>query len=130
MILPQGIFFEQDWVSLRKAAAAASDDIRCGQMRQLLDYLCVDSELQFGGSTIGHPDDVKVDATASRVALESVVLAGNEAPIHVEEGAQILQDAAIFCGPLQTALDSLKDITFNYTSTVTTDAVESSTSNV
>ncbi len=128
--LPQGIFFEQDWASLRKVTPVASGGIHCGQMHQLLDYLGEDVVLQFGGGTIGHPDGIQAGATANRVALEAIVLARNEGRDYVAEGPQILRDAAKTCGPLQTALDLWKDITFNYTSTDTADFVETPTANV
>lgn len=128
--LPQGIFFEQDWASLRKVTPVASGGIHCGQMHQLLDYLGEDVVLQFGGGTIGHPDGIQAGATANRVALEAMVMARNEGRDYVAEGPQILKDAAKTCGPLQTALDLWKDITFNYTSTDTADFVETPTANV
>nr|YP_007878294.1 ribulose-1,5-bisphosphate carboxylase/oxygenase large subunit [Calliarthron tuberculosum]AGA63905.1 ribulose-1,5-bisphosphate carboxylase/oxygenase large subunit [Calliarthron tuberculosum] len=128
--LPQGIFFEQDWAALRKVTPVASGGIHCGQMHQLLDYLGNDVVLQFGGGTIGHPDGIQAGATANRVALESMVLARNEGRDYVAEGPQILREAAKTCGPLQTALDLWKDITFNYTSTDTADFVETPTANV
>lgn len=37
--LPQGLFFTQDWASLRKTMPVASGGIHCGQMHQLLSYL-------------------------------------------------------------------------------------------
>nr|YP_009546324.1 ribulose-1,5-bisphosphate carboxylase/oxygenase large subunit [Gelidium gabrielsonii]YP_009546547.1 ribulose-1,5-bisphosphate carboxylase/oxygenase large subunit [Gelidium kathyanniae]YP_009564839.1 ribulose-1,5-bisphosphate carboxylase/oxygenase large subunit [Gelidium coulteri]YP_009565239.1 ribulose-1,5-bisphosphate carboxylase/oxygenase large subunit [Gelidium sinicola]AOX24101.1 ribulose-1,5-bisphosphate carboxylase/oxygenase large subunit [Gelidium sinicola]AYO27672.1 ribulose-1,5-bis len=128
--LPQGIFFEQDWASLRKVTPVASGGIHCGQMHQLLDYLGNDVVLQFGGGTIGHPDGIQAGATANRVALEAIVIARNEGRDYVAEGPQILRDAAKTCGPLQTALDLWKDITFNYASTDTADFVETPTANV
>nr|AOX24103.1 ribulose-1,5-bisphosphate carboxylase/oxygenase large subunit [Pterocladia mexicana]AOX24105.1 ribulose-1,5-bisphosphate carboxylase/oxygenase large subunit [Pterocladia robusta] len=128
--LPQGIFFEQDWASLRKVTPVASGGIHCGQMHQLLDYLGEDVVLQFGGGTIGHPDGIQAGATANRVALEAMVIARNEGRDYVAEGPQILRDAAKTCGPLQTALDLWKDISFNYTSTDTADFVETPTANV
>jgi ribulose-bisphosphate carboxylase large chain len=99
-------------------------------MHQLLDYLGDDVILQFGGGTIGHPDGIQAGATANRVALESMVIARNEGRPYVEEGPQILRDAAKFCGPLQTALDLWKDISFNYASTDTADFAETATANV
>lgn len=128
--LPQGLFFEQDWASLRKVLPVASGGIHAGQMHQLLDYLGEDVILQFGGGTIGHPDGIQAGALANRVALEAVVLARNEGRDYVAEGPQILRDAAKTCGPLQTALDLWKNITFNYTSTDTADFVETPTVNV
>ena len=128
--LPQGLFFAQDWASLRKCLPVASGGIHCGQMHMLLDYLGDDVVLQFGGGTIGHPDGIQAGATANRVALEAMVLARNEGRDYVAEGPQILQDAAKMCGPLQTALDLWKGISFNYTSTDTADFAETPTANV
>uniref|UniRef100_UPI00286D0964 ribulose-1,5-bisphosphate carboxylase/oxygenase large subunit n=1 Tax=Meringosphaera mediterranea TaxID=2837474 RepID=UPI00286D0964 len=128
--LPQGLFFAQDWASLRKCLPVASGGIHCGQMHMLLDYLGDDVVLQFGGGTIGHPDGIQAGATANRVALEAMVLARNEGRDYVAEGPAILQDAAKMCGPLQTALDLWKGISFNYTSTDTADFAETPTANV
>ena len=128
--LPQGLFFEQDWASLRKVTPVASGGIHAGQMHQLLDYLGDDVVLQFGGGTIGHPDGIQAGATANRVALESMVMARNEGRDYVAEGPEILSEAAKNCSPLQTALDLWKNITFNYTSTDTADFVETPTVNV
>merc|ERR1712066_1037932 len=127
--LPYGLFFEMDWASLRKCLPVASGGIHCGQMHQLVHYLGVDVVMQFGGGTIGHPDGIQAGATANRVALEAMVLARNEGRPYVQEGPQILRDAAKTCGPLQTALDLWKDITFNYASTDTADFVPSETAN-
>jgi ribulose-bisphosphate carboxylase large chain len=128
--LPQGIFFAQDWASLRKCMPVASGGIHCGQMHQLLNYLGDDVVLQFGGGTIGHPDGIQAGATANRVALESMVLARNEGRDYLVEGPEILQNAAKLCGPLQTALDLWKGISFNYASTDTSDFSDTATANV
>jgi ribulose-bisphosphate carboxylase large chain len=129
--LPQGIFFDMDWASLRKVVPVASGGIHCGQMHQLVYYLGDDCVLQFGGGTIGHPDGIQAGATANRVALEAMVLARNEGADYFNQqvGPQILRDAAKTCGPLQTALDLWKDISFNYTSTDTADFAETPTAN-
>jgi ribulose-bisphosphate carboxylase large chain len=128
--LPKGIFFDMDWASLRKCLPVASGGIHCGQMHQLLNYLGDDVVLQFGGGTIGHPDGIQAGATANRVALEAMVLARNEGRDYIEEGPQILRDTAKMCGPLQTALDLWKDISFNYASTDTADFADTPTANV
>jgi ribulose-bisphosphate carboxylase large chain len=130
--LPFGIFFEMSWASLRKCLPVASGGIHCGQMHQLVYYLGDDVVLQFGGGTIGHPDGIQAGATANRVALESMILARNagEDYFNPEVGPGILRDAAKTCGPLQTALDLWKDISFNYTSTDTADFAETATANV
>jgi len=127
--LPKGIFFDMDWASLRKCLPVASGGIHCGQMHQLLNYLGDDVVLQFGGGTIGHPDGIQAGATANRVALEAMVLA-RKGRDYIEEGPQILRDTAKMCGPLQTALDLLKDISFNYASTDTADFADTPTANV
>ncbi|MNL60718.1 Ribulose bisphosphate carboxylase large chain, chromosomal [compost metagenome] len=77
--------------------------------------------LQFGGGTIGHPQGIQAGATANRVALEAMVLARNEGRDILNEGPEILRDAARWCGPLRAALDTWGDISFNYTPTDTSD---------
>jgi ribulose-bisphosphate carboxylase large chain len=84
--LPKGIFFAQDWASVRKCLPVASGGIHCGQMHQLLDYLGDYVILQFGGGTIGHPDGIQAGATANRVALEAIVIARNEGRDYLAQG--------------------------------------------
>jgi ribulose-bisphosphate carboxylase large chain len=119
--LVSGLFFSQDWASLRKCVPVASGGIHCGQMHQLIEYLGEDVVMQFGGGTIGHPDGIQAGATANRVAVEAMILARNEGCDYVNCGPTILREAARFCAPLQTALDLWKDISFNYDSTDTPD---------
>jgi ribulose-bisphosphate carboxylase large chain len=123
--LEHGIFFDQDWASLRKVMPVASGGIHAGQMHQLLDLLGEDVVLQFGGGTIGHPLGIAAGATANRVALEAMVLARNEGRDIMGEGPEILASAAKSCLPLAQALDIWKDVTFNYTSTDAPDFVRS-----
>ncbi|KQT88016.1 form I ribulose bisphosphate carboxylase large subunit [Aurantimonas sp. Leaf443] len=125
--LENGIFFDQPWASLNKMMPVASGGIHCGQMHQLLDLLGEDTVLQFGGGTIGHPMGIAAGATANRVALECMVLARNEGRDIVNEGPEILVEAAKTCAPLRQALDTWKDVTFNYTSTDTPDYAVSAT---
>ncbi|UIJ71214.1 form I ribulose bisphosphate carboxylase large subunit [Aurantimonas sp. HBX-1] len=115
--LENGIFFDQPWASLNKMMPVASGGIHAGQMHLLLDLLGEDTVLQFGGGTIGHPMGIAAGATANRVALECMVLARNEGRDIVREGPDILNEAARTCTPLKQALDTWKDVTFNYTST-------------
>jgi ribulose-bisphosphate carboxylase large chain len=119
--LENGIYFEQDWASLRKVMPVASGGIHAGQMHQLLHYLGEDVVLQFGGGTIGHPAGVQAGATANRVALEAMILARNEGRDYLAEGTDILNDAARWCTPLGQALEIWKDVTFDYASTDTPD---------
>lgn len=125
--LPQGLFFDMDWASLKKVMPVASGGIHAGQMHQLLNYLGEDVVLQFGGGTIGHPDGIEAGATANRVAVEVMIQARNEGRDYVNEGPEILQEAGKWCKPLAVALDLWKDITFNYTSTDTADFLPTET---
>jgi ribulose-bisphosphate carboxylase large chain len=125
--LAHGLFFDQDWADLRKVMPVASGGIHAGQMHQLLSYLGDDVVMQFGGGTIGHPQGIAAGATANRVALEAMVLARNEGRDIWNEGPEILEAAARGCGPLRAALDTWKDVSFEYESTDTVDFVATPT---
>jgi ribulose-bisphosphate carboxylase large chain len=127
MSLENGLFFDQDWASLNKVMPVASGGIHAGQMHQLLHYLGEDVILQFGGGTIGHPQGIQAGATANRVALEAMIMARNEGKDYLNEGTQILEKAAKTCTPLKAALETWKDVTFNYESTDTPDFVPTPT---
>ena len=118
-----GLYFDQDWASLPGVMPVASGGIHAGQMHQLLNYLGEDVVLQFGGGTIGHPMGIGAGATANRVAVEAMILARNEGRDFYEEGPDILAHAAKGCPELDAALEVWKDITFDYASTDTPDAV-------
>lgn len=128
--LESGLFFDQDWASTKKVMPVASGGIHAGQMHQLIQYLGEDVILQFGGGTIGHPQGIQAGAIANRVALEAMIMARNEGRDYVKEGPQILEAAAKWCSPLKAALDTWKDITFNYESTDTPDFVPTATGSV
>jgi ribulose-bisphosphate carboxylase large chain len=125
--LENGLFFEQDWVSLGRVMPVASGGIHAGQIHQLLHYLGEDVVMQFGGGTIGHPQGIQAGATANRVAVEAMIQARNEGRDYLQEGPEILEKAARWCSPLRAALDTWKDVTFNYESTDTADFVPVST---
>src|SRR5579883_2169884 len=128
--LENGIFFDQHWASLRKVMPVASGGIHAGQMHQLLDLLGEDVVLQFGGGTIGHPMGIAAGATANRVALEAMILARNEGRDILREGPEMLEAAARHCLPLKQALETWKDVTFDYASTDTPDFVPTATAAV
>src|SRR5271169_6140544 len=119
----RGLYVDQDWGSMPGVMPVASGGIHAGQMHQLLHYLGEDVILQFGGGTIGHPMGVAAGATANRVAVEAMIKARNEGRDFVRDGEQILAEAAKRCAPLQAALDTWRDISFDYESTDTPDAV-------
>lgn len=125
--LQRGIFFEQDWAATKKVMPVASGGIHAGQMHQLLTLFGDDVVLQFGGGTIGHPFGIQAGATANRVALEVMTKARNEGRDIANEGPQILEAAARWCTPLKQALDTWRDVTFNYASTDTPDFVPTAT---
>jgi ribulose-bisphosphate carboxylase large chain len=99
----------------------ASGGIHAGQMHQLIDLFGDDVILQFGGGTIGHPAGIQAGAVANRVALEAMVKARNEGRNIAVDGPQILERAAQFCTPLKQALETWKDVSFNYASTDSSD---------
>jgi len=118
-----GLFFEQDWVSMPGTMPVASGGIHVGQMHQLIHYLGEDVVLQFGGGTIGHPDGIAQGATTNRVALEAMIQARNEGRDCLAEGPEILAKAARFSPSLRRALETWKDITFDFESTDAPDLV-------
>ncbi|MBS0344388.1 MAG: ribulose-bisphosphate carboxylase large subunit, partial [Proteobacteria bacterium] len=119
--LPRGLFFDMDWCDMKKVMPVASGGIHAGQMHQLIDLFGDDVILQFGGGTIGHPGGIQAGAVANRVALEAMVKARNEGKDIKNEGPEILRKAAQFCTPLKQALDTWGEVSFNYTSTDTSD---------
>jgi ribulose-bisphosphate carboxylase large chain len=125
--LGRGLFFDQDWADLKKVMPVASGGIHAGQMHQLLHLFGDDVVLQFGGGTIGHPAGIQAGAIANRVALEAMVKARNEGADLLHEGPDVLRAAAKWCRPLEQALDTWKDVTYDYTSTDTPDFVATAT---
>jgi len=105
----------------------ASGGIHVGQMHQLITLFGDDVVLQFGGGTIGHPSGIQAGAIANRVGLEAMIKARNEGKDIANEGPDILRAAAKWCKPLEVALETWKDVSFNYTSTDTPDFVTTPT---
>ena len=128
--LERGLYFDQDWADLKKVMPVASGGIHAGQMHQLLHLFGDDVVLQFGGGTIGHPAGIQAGAVANRVALESMVKARNEGRDIWNEGPEILRRAGKFCSPLQQALDTWGDISFNYAPTDTSDTTATAAASV
>jgi ribulose-bisphosphate carboxylase large chain len=123
--MEEGIFFLQDWSSLRKCVPVASGGIHCGQMGQLFFFLGLDCILQFGGGTIGHPDGIQAGASANRVSMEGFLLqhliqAGGDLRA---QSSTILADLADACPPLQSAIRTWGTVKFDYASTDTPDNI-------
>jgi ribulose-bisphosphate carboxylase large chain len=123
----KGLYFDQEWASMPGVMPVASGGIHAAQMGQLLHYLGEDVVLQFGGGTIGHPMGIAAGAEANRFALETIIKARNEGRDFFVEGESILRQAAKKNRPLDMALATWGDITFNYESTDTADVVATPT---
>ncbi len=110
----RGIFFDQDWGSMPGVMAVASGGIHVWHMPALVNIFGDDSVLQFGGGTQGHPGGNAAGAAANRVALEACVKARNEGRDLERESGDILRDAARNSKELAVALDTWKEIVFEF----------------
>jgi ribulose-bisphosphate carboxylase large chain len=81
-----------------------------------------DACLQFGGGTLGHPWGNAAGATANRVALEACVMARNGGRDLRAEGPAVLREAAAESPELAVALETWKEITFDFDTVDTLDA--------
>ena len=124
----KGLYFDQDWGSMPGTMPVASGGIHAGQMHQLLHYLGEDVVLQFGGGTIGHPMGIAAGATANRVARRGDDQGPQRGPrLPAPRASRSWPRRPSSCQPLQMALDTWGDITFNYESTDTPDVVATPT---
>jgi len=119
----RGIYFDQEWASLPAVMPAASGGIHVWHMPALVDIFGDDSVLQFGGGSAGHPMGSRAGATANRVALEACVAARNEGRDLAAEGTQILEQAAQRSPELAAALDTWREIKFDFESVDTPDVM-------
>lgn len=110
----RGIFFDQDWGSMPGAFAVASGGIHVWHMPALVTIFGDDSVLQFGGGTLGHPWGNAAGAHANRVALEACVQARNEGRQLEKEGKEILTAAAAHSPELKIAMETWKEIKFEF----------------
>src|SRR6266536_933653 len=117
----RGIYFDQEWASLPGVLPAASGGIHVWHMPALVEIFGDDSVLQFGGGSAGHPQGSRAGATANRVALEACVLARNEGRDLAAEGPGILKQAARQSPELAAALDTWREIRFDFEAVDTPD---------
>ncbi|RME00383.1 MAG: ribulose-bisphosphate carboxylase large subunit [Calditrichaeota bacterium] len=117
----RGIYFDQPWTGLPPMFPVASGGIHVWHIPALVDIFGDDAILQFGGGTLGHPWGSAAGATANRVALEAAVKARNEGQDLNQQGEEILQDAARHSPELRKAMETWKDIKFEFE---TVDALE------
>lgn len=94
--------------------AVASGGIHVWHMPALVNIFGDDSILQFGGGTQGHPWGNAAGACANRVALEACVKARNEGRELEREGKDILEGAARNSPELATAMETWKEIKFEF----------------
>ncbi|OYX05487.1 MAG: ribulose-bisphosphate carboxylase large subunit [Thiotrichales bacterium 32-46-8] len=110
----RGLFFDQDWGSMPGAFAVASGGIHVWHMPALVNIFGDDSVLQFGGGTLGHPWGNAAGAAANRVALEACIQARNEGREVEKEGKDILTGAAKHSPELRIAMETWKEIKFEF----------------
>jgi len=96
------------------AFAVASGGIHVWHMPALVSIFGDDSVLQFGGGTLGHPWGNAAGACANRVALEACVQARNEGRPLEKEGKEILTAAAAQSPELKIAMETWKEIKFEF----------------
>jgi ribulose-bisphosphate carboxylase large chain len=117
----RGVFFDQDWASLPGVMPAASGGIHVWHMPALVSIFGDDSILQFGGGSAGHPQGSRAGAHANRVALEACVQARNEGRELEVEGVDILKQAAQSSPELAAALETWREIRFEFDTVDTLD---------
>jgi ribulose-bisphosphate carboxylase large chain len=92
-------------------------------MPVLVDLFGDDSILQFGGGSAGHPGGSRDGAHANRVALEACVQARNEGRDLATEGVEILERAARHSPELAAALETWREVRFDFATVDTLDEV-------
>jgi ribulose-bisphosphate carboxylase large chain len=92
-------------------------------MPDLVDIFGDDAVLQFGGGSAGHPWGSRAGATANRVALEACVQARNEGKELATEGAEVLKRAASRSPELAEALETWREVRFEFETVDTLDPV-------
>jgi ribulose-bisphosphate carboxylase large chain len=110
----RGLFFDQNWGSMPGLFPVASGGIHVWHIPELLNIFGDDSIFQFGGGTLGHPWGNAAGASANRVALEACVEARNQGRDLEAEGPDILEAAARNSPELAVAMETWKEIRFEY----------------
>lgn len=117
----RGLYFDQDWAGLPGVFPAASGGIHVWHMPALVELFGDDTVLQFGGGSAGHPGGSRAGAEANRVALEACVQARNEGRDLGAEGPDILKRAAAASPELAAALETWREVSFDFASVDTLD---------
>jgi ribulose-bisphosphate carboxylase large chain len=110
----RGIFFDQDFGHMPGMLPVASGGIHVWHMPALVYIFGDDAVLQFGGGTLGHPWGNAAGAAANRVAAEACVKARNEGRKLEKESREILTEAARHSPELAAAMETWKEIKFEF----------------
>jgi len=110
----RGIFFDQDFGPMPGVLPVASGGIHVWHMPALVSIFGDDACLQFGGGTLGHPWGNAAGAAANRVACEACVQARNEGRDLEKEARDILGTAAKSSPELAIAMDTWKEVKFEF----------------
>lgn len=110
----QGLFFDQDWAHMPGLFPVASGGIHVWHMPALCAIFGDDAVFQFGGGTLGHPWGNAAGAAANRVALEACTEARNQGREMDKEGKDILTEAAKHSPELKAAMETWKEIKFEF----------------
>jgi ribulose-bisphosphate carboxylase large chain len=120
----RGIFFDQDFGFMPGMFPVASGGIHVWHIPALVAIFGDDSVMQFGGGTLGHPWGNAAGACANRVALEACVEARNQGRSVEKEGREILVSAAKSSPELKAAMETWKEIKFEFDTVDKLDAVQ------
>jgi len=96
-----GIYFDQEWASLKTVFPVASGGIHVHHIPALYEIYGNDAFWLFGGGTHGHPGGSRAGARANRVATEAVA------------GGRTLEQAARDCRELREAMDLWARVRFD-----------------
>ncbi|MCG8444069.1 MAG: form I ribulose bisphosphate carboxylase large subunit [Caulobacterales bacterium] len=110
----RGIFFDQDFGHMPAVMPVASGGIHVWHMPALVSIFGDDAVMQFGGGTLGHPWGNAAGAAANRVACEACVQARNEGRNLEKEARDILTAAAASSPELGAAMETWKEIRFDF----------------
>ncbi|MDQ7018600.1 MAG: form I ribulose bisphosphate carboxylase large subunit [Robiginitomaculum sp.] len=110
----RGLFFDQDYGTMPGMLPVASGGIHVWHMPALTAIFGDQAVFQFGGGTLGHPWGNAYGAEANRVALEACVMARNEGKNLEAEGKDVLLNAAKHSPALGAALETWKEIKFEF----------------
>ncbi len=110
----RGIFFDQDFGPMPGMLPVASGGIHVWHMPALVAIFGDDAVFQFGGGTLGHPWGNAAGAAANRVACEACVQARNEGRPVEREAREILTEAAKSSPELAMAMETWKEIRFEF----------------